>query len=213
MFKSIKHFAKLCVFSGNPADADGRTVTLVVLFLILLVLDSGLLLVAIWLSSTGSITSAQTISDAVVQVLTNMCVLLLIALGIYVVLHVRRVPQNFRHTFSSYLGVNIIIVLLWLLVMVATMFMSSHQGLSESYDWQESFGRFVGPLLIVVPFVLFLFTIWKILAIGYILYKSMEIKFWQAGVIAIMLIYAPRALEIFPKFFRFVGEVIGYLSA
>ena len=40
-------------------------------------------------------------------------------------------------------------------------------------------------------------TAWKILAFGHILYKSMEVKFWQAGVVAIMVLCAPEVLNIF----------------
>lgn len=207
MLKSIKHFAKLCVFRGNPADVEGNTLTLVILFFILLALDPGIFLVSSWMTSIKSsptyhvVVDHQVIVDAVVQVLSQICVQLFVALCIYVILYVRKVPQYFRQTFSAYLGVNIIIALLPLVVFIASMLVSSHQELNEIYDWRESYLRFVGPLLIVVLFVFVVSAIWKVLALAYILFKIMEVKFWQAGVVAIMLIYATEGIvRFFPIF-------------
>lgn len=209
MLQSIKHFAKLCVFRGNPTEVDGRTPTLVYLFLILLALDPGIFLVSSWLTSIKSspsyhvVVDYQVIVDAVVRVLSNICAQLFVALCIFVILHIRKVPHNFRQTFSSYLGVHIIITLVPLVAFVATTLISSQPELSEiydSYDWRDHYLRFVGPLFIVVLFVFFLSAIWKVLALGYILFKTMEVKFWQAGVVAVMLIYAAEGIEFLPIF-------------
>ena len=210
MLRSIKHFAKLCVFRGNPADVDGRTLTLVVLFFILVVLYSGLGLATGWMSSTESYTSGQNIFDEVVRVFGTICKQLVVALFIYVILQVRSAPQNFRQTFSSYLGVSIIIALLSLVLIVATVLMSSPRLLSALFNVPVRHLPVTGSILTVVSLVYLVSTVWKILAFGYILYKSMEVKFWQGGVVAIMLIYAPEALEIFLEMFRYVVGSIWY---
>ena len=126
MFKSIKHFAKLCVLRGNPADVDGRTHTLVILFLILLVLDPIIVLTALGGTASNSFTSVQSIGDDIIlRVLSKICTHLLVALFIYATFHVRNVRQNFRQTYSSYLGVSIIITLVSSVVIVATVFLSA----------------------------------------------------------------------------------------
>ena len=157
-----------------------------------------------------SFPSVQTIFDGVVGVLDTICKQLLVVLFVYVILQVRSVPQNFRQTFSSYLGVSIIIALLSLVLFVATVLNVSHDELSALFHPRGGLLLKTGATFIVVSLVYLVSTVWKILAIGYILCKSMEVKFWQGGVIAIMLIYAPKALDIFLELLRYVMGSIGY---
>lgn len=215
MLKSIKHFAKLCVLKGNPADVDGRTPTLVYLFLILLVLDPGIVLATIWMSPVSSTPAAHDIIDeAVLRIPAIICTHLFVALCIYVVLHVRNVSQNFRQTFSSYLGVNVIITLVSVVLIVAVVLLCYQGDLSTFFDYRTGFLLKTGFVAIVVALVFLVSSVWKILAFGYILFKSMELKFWQGGIFAILLIYAPEGLfHIFPDLFRFVSEAIRYFSA
>ena len=207
MFKSIKHFAKLCVFRGNPADVDGRTLTLVILFLILVVLNSGFGLVKVGMSGIESSPGVHTIFDEIVRVIGTICSQLFVALFIYVILQVRSVPQNFRQIFSSYLGVSIIITLTSLVLIVATALMNP---LNARFDGLEGLFFITGSVFLVASLVYLISTVWKILVFGYILCKSMEVKFWQGGVVAIMLMFAPDALEIFPDMFRYIVAAIGY---
>lgn len=214
MFKSIKHFAKLCVLRGNPADVDGRTHTLVILFLILLVLDPIIVLTALGGTASNSFTSVQSIGDDIIlRVLSKICTHLLVALFIYATFHVRNVRQNFRQTYSSYLGVSIIITLVSSVVIVATVFLSAIGDLDAFYDRRLGFVLATGLVFFVVALVYLVSTVWKIFTFGYILVKSMEIKFWQGGIVAIMFIYAPEGLLVsLPELFGFVRTAIGYVS-
>lgn len=198
MLKSIKHFAKLCVFRGDPADVDGRTPTLVILVFILWALTSGLPLISVWMLSIESLSSVQTTFGRVVQMLGTICSQLFVALCIYVILQIRNVPQKFRQTFSSYLGVSIIIALFSLVIVETTeIILSVFQELSDNFDWGASQLSSMGSMYIVVSCIFYVATGWKIIAFGYILYKSIEVKFWHAGVVSIMVIYAPEILKIF----------------
>ena len=201
MLKLFKHFAKLCFFSGDPADVDGRTSTLVVLFLILLVLDPLLPLIAVGISPIESFSNVRTVIDEVVGVLGTIFARLFVALCVYVILHVRRVPEKFRQTFSSYLGVSILIALFLFVLFHAIPLIASIQPLSEFLDGNVgNFRLFTGTLIVVLSFITFITIVWKILAFGFILYKSMEVKFWHAGIVAIMLIYAADGIEFLPIF-------------
>ena len=75
--------------------------------------------------------------------------------------------------------------------------MSLLHELRSYFDGRAGYSRSGGFMSIVYSLVFHITTVWKILAIGYILYKSMKVKFWQAGVVAIMVIYAPEVLKIF----------------
>lgn len=211
MLKSLITYVKFCVFRGNPADVDGRTPTLVILFLVLLVFGSALVWATVWLSTIEPPLKAHTIFDEVFRVASKFCALLLVALCLYVVLYVRRVPDNFRQTFSSYLGVSIIITYVSLGVIFATVLMSSYQELREVFSWQIGYLPLTGPTIVVVSAVNLMSTVWQILAFGYILGKSMEVKFWLGCVVAIMLIYAPEVLEVFPVLFRYVESAIEHI--
>ncbi|MYD46396.1 MAG: hypothetical protein F4W92_08600 [Gammaproteobacteria bacterium] len=209
MFSSFNHFAKLCVFRGNPADINGSTPTLVFLFLILVVLFSSLAWVLVSLLASDSSSGAQTSRDVVVQVLDTICTQLFIALCIYVVLHVRRVPQNFQQTFSSYLGVSVMITLVSLALIVGVVLIGSRQELGELFAAQESSLLTNRATLLFVSLTYMVSLVWTILALAYILNKSMDVKFWHCGVLAVMMMYTPEALEIFPNLLKFAVYAIG----
>ena len=195
MLKSFKHFAKLCFFSGDPADVDGRTSTLVVLFLILSILIPGLPLLVDWIPHASF---SGLVFLVVGPVLGTTIEQLFVALCIYVILHIRRVPQNFRQTVSSYLGVSIIIALFSLVLFGATdMIVSLFHELRAFFDRSAGYSYSNESMFTFYSLVFHVTTAWKILAFGYVLYKSMEVKFWQAGVVAIMVIYAPQVLNFF----------------
>lgn len=214
MLTSIKHFAKFCVLRGNPAEVDGRTPTLVYLFLILLVLDPGIVLAAVWTSSVSSTPAAHDIvEEALLRVPGNIGTHLFVALCIYVILHVRNAPQNFRQTFSSYLGVSIIITLVSVVLIIATVLISSGGELSTFFDYRLGFVLTIGIVSFIVALVYLVASAWKILAFAHVLFKSMDLEYWKSGIIAIMLIYASdRLFEIIPDIFRFVFDAIRYVS-
>ena len=211
MHKSFITYVKLCVFRGNPADVDGRTPTLITLFIVLLVFGSALVWATVWLSAIEPPLKAHSIFDEVVRVLIKLCALLFVALCTYVVLYVRRVPENFRQTFSSYLGVSIIITYASLGVIFATVLMSSYQELREVFIWPFGYMPLTASTIIVVSSMHLVSTVWQILTFGYILSRSMEVKFWQGSVIAIMLIYAPEVIEVFPALVTYVESVIAHI--
>ena len=210
MLKSIKNIAKLSVSRGNPADVDGRTPTLVFFFLTLVLLESATYWVMGWLSAIDSSPSFETIVNEVFRVLGKICGQLFVALCIYAVLHVRNVPQNFRQTFASYLGVSIVIALVSVVVVVAAMLISSHNELDELFNRRGAPFLLIGTVYVVISVIYFVSVVWKVLAIRYVLYKTMEIKFWQGAVLAIMLICAPQAVEIFSDMFKYMLQSIGY---
>ncbi len=212
MFKSIKQFAKLCVCRGNPADINDRTSTLVILFLTLSVLECATNFGMGWLSWINSSPGVQTIVADVFRVLGKICGHLFVALCLYVVLHFRSLPQNFRHAYSSYLGVCIIIALVSLMVIGATVLMSSPQDLAASFRRQNGYLIIGGTMFLVVSMVYLVSTVWKVLAFGCILYKSMKIKFWQAGIVAIMLVQAPEIFDAFAELIGFLVHAIEFSS-
>ena len=207
----MMHSAKLCVFRGNPADVDGITLTLVIRFLVFLVLQSGLVLTTVWMATYHMSFYVHTVGDEIAQVLYVIPAQLIVALCLYVVLHIRRMPQNFRYTLSSYLGVCIVITFASLVLVLASVLISSHDDLSVLFDRKQNYLLVTGMMRIVVSTVYLVSAIWKILVFGYILYKSLEIKFWQGGILAIMLIYSPQILvSLFPDQPVFIhGDPIG----
>ena len=214
MLKSIKHFAKLCVLRGNPADVDGRTHTLVILFLILLVLDPIIVLTAVWATtSTFSVTYQNMVDEVILRVLSKICVQLFVALSVYAILQFRNVPQKFRQTFSSYLGVSIIISLVSSVLIVATVLWSSFGELNEFFDPRKGFVLATGLVFFAFVLVEIVANVWKILAFGHILFKSMEVEFWQGVIVAIVLIFAHDGLlESFLEIFGIVVSAISYVS-
>ncbi len=207
----MKHSVKLCVFRGNPVDVEGFTFTLLIRFLIFLVLQSGFVLTTAWMAPYHSSFSVQTVENEVFRVLGIVPAQLCIALCLYVVLIIKKLPQNFRHIFSCYLDVNIIITLVSLVLVIASVLISSHHDLSVLVDREDNYLLLTGMMLIVVSMVYLMSAVWKILVFGYILCKSMEIKFWQGGIVAIMLLYSPQFFMAFvPKQPIFVyGHPIG----
>ncbi|MCY3540456.1 MAG: hypothetical protein OXH31_00895 [Gammaproteobacteria bacterium] len=211
MLKSIKNIVKLCFFKGDPADVDGSTPTLVTLFLIQVVLGSALVWATFWLTAIDSSPRTQTFYDEVVRVLGSICALLFVALCVHVVAHVRRVPQNSRQIFAAYLGVSIIITLVCLAFIVASVLMSAFFDPFLFSDLREGQIFITGTVFVVVSSVYLLSTFWKILVLGFILYKSLEIKFWHGGIVAIMLIYAPEVLLDFPRLIGYVVYAIAHV--
>ena len=210
MLKSTKNIAKLCVSRGDPVEVDGRTPTLVILFLTFVVLESATFWTMGWLSWVDSSPSIQTIVDEVFRVLGKICAQLFVALCIYAILHVRNVPQNFRHTFASYLGVSIVIALVSVVVVVATVLISSFNEYGGRFDGYRGEIFVTGTVYVAVSVMYFVSVVWKVLAFRYILYKTMEIKFWQGAVLAIMLICAPQAVEIVSDMFKYLLQSIAY---
>ena len=155
--------------------------------------------------------SEWTIRDEVFRVLGTICGQLFVALCVYVVLHVRSIPQSFRSAYSSYLGVSIIIALVSIALILASVLLSAVFDPFTRFGLQEGYLTLTGTMLIVSSSVFVVSTAWKILAFGYVLYKTMGLKFWHCAVMAIMLTFAPEALKMCAELLRYVGFAVGYI--
>ena len=94
------------------------------------------------------------------------------------------------------------------MVIVSTVLISSHQDLGAFFDRQNGYLIMHGPVFLVVSIVYAASTVWKILAFGCILNKSMQVMFWHGGIVAIMLIQAPEVFEALAELLGWVGHAI-----
>lgn len=112
MFLSaVRHYWLLSTFRGSPADSNGSTITILVLYTILFVLGNATTyLLLSYLANvflvffTGSFVITQT----------------LMMIGILGVLRIRFQQSRFRKTLSSYLGASVVIAVCSIAVMAVT---------------------------------------------------------------------------------------------
>lgn len=94
---TVRHYWLLSTFRRSPADSNGSTVNILVLYAVLFLFGTG---TTFWLFTTGFFTIF-----AAGFVISHT----LIMIGILIVLQNRRQQSRFRKTLSSYLGVSVVI--------------------------------------------------------------------------------------------------------
>ncbi|MCY3626575.1 MAG: hypothetical protein OXG88_02930 [Gammaproteobacteria bacterium] len=166
MFLSAtRHYWLLSTFRGSPANSNGSTETILVLYTILFVLGIG---ATYWLLTSGFL-----VVFAGGFVITQT----LIMIGILSVLRIRYQQSRFRKTLSSYLGASVVITISSIAVTAVT----GGNNLIESliYCWNVAVLGYIFHKSIEVKF-------WFGLLIALVLYFVVEIV---GGLVLHLLFY------------------------